>query len=116
MAIDFEAFAVPIRAMDRELAYRLLKDEPTYQPTAFVAATIWFLSAFNLLARGVSDDKFRRMVALPLAIPQSQHGVGTSGTPIFFSPHQPEALARADRQRGASSLTLRLNIGKPPAN
>ena len=38
----------------------------------------------TLLARGVSDDEFREMVALPLAIPQSQRGVGTSGTPIFL--------------------------------
>jgi hypothetical protein len=42
-------------------------------------------SQFLLLARGVSDGDFGGMVALPLAIRQSQCGIGTSGTPIFFA-------------------------------
>ncbi len=45
----------------------------------------FFLFPIHVLARGVSDGVFGRMVALPLAIRQSQCGIGTSGTPIFFS-------------------------------
>ena len=46
-----------------------------------------------LLARGVSDGDFGGMVALPLAIRQSQCGIGTSGTPIFLRAAGPNERA-----------------------
>ena len=112
MAIVFERIAAPIRAMNGDSARWLLWNEPTFRPTAFVAATVGSL-VFNLLARGVSDDKFREMVALPLAIPQSQRGVGASGTPIFFLGRGIWRLTDARNRKRAAlrRLTTKLACG-----